>query len=919
LPEETASRKVGSIRVLLVDDDETQAELAKLNLEDVDPSITITTVLKPSDTLRLLRSQSFDCIVSDYQMPEMNGIQFCAEVRKTSNIPFIIFTGHGSEEIASAAFSVGIDDYVRKEESLAHYQLLARRIMHAVEKMRAEKGLRQIVNQLETDRGLLNSVVEHAPVGINLVRGSDLTYQLVNSFYQVIAPGKEMLGRSIRDVWPEIYPQLEEVYNHVLQTGETHHAVDEKFNIKRSPDGPLEEAFFSWSLIRVPLPSGEGWGVLNTMIETTEGKRSEEETRRLSAAVMQENVRLSALVNSIQDEVWFADAEKKFTLANPSALKEFGITSAESGIDIEKMALNLEVFRPDGSPRPIEEAPPLRALRGEVITRQEEIVKTPASGELRYRSVSSTPVKDADGKIIGSVSVVRDITTRKRAEEALRESEQRYRMIFDRGQMGIAVSDLNGYLLITNPAFQKILGYTESELQNKNFRELTLDTDLPEENKCVSELIEGKRDGYNIEKRYIRKDGETIWVELASSVLRDAEGKPAFGVAMVQNINDKKTFEEALRESNLRVQDYANRLEGLVAVRTTELRESEERLRNTFLYTRSLIEASLDPLVTISAEGKITDVNEATIHVTGVSREDLIGSDFSDYFTNPEEAKAGYRRVFEEGYVRDYPLTIRHKTGELTDVLYNATVYRSSNGEIAGIFAAARDITDRRKLEERLQRTEVVAAVEQMGATVAHDLRGPLGQIVQSIQMAKKDPSLTPRMLQLAEINAVRSLKMIADWRSSTREMVPQPVKTDLGLLVKSILDGSTFPPNVEIVTSIGEGLTSVKLDPDIMHRVIDNLVKNAVEAMPEGGRLFVKAEKGVAEVVVSVGDTGMGIPEESRWHIFSPLYTTKVGGMGLGLTYCRRAVEAQGGSIDFESKIGVGTTFTVKLPINLK
>jgi PAS domain S-box-containing protein len=120
-------------------------------------------------------------------------------------------------------------------------------------------------------------------------------------------------------------------------------------------------------------------------------------------------------------------------------------------------------------------------------------------------------------------------------------------------------------------------------------------------------------------------------------------------------------------------------------------------------YARSLLEASLDPLVTISAEGKITDVNEASVQVTGVPRERLIGTDFSNYFTEPEKAREGYRRVFSEGFVRDYPLAIRHTSGRLTDVLYNASVYKDEQGKVVGVFAAARDITERKRAEERIQ------------------------------------------------------------------------------------------------------------------------------------------------------------------------------------------------------------------------
>src|SRR3972149_5877797 len=120
---------------------------------------------------------------------------------------------------------------------------------------------------------------------------------------------------------------------------------------------------------------------------------------------------------------------------------------------------------------------------------------------------------------------------------------------------------------------------------------------------------------------------------------------------------------------------------------------AEQSRKQASQYARSLIEASLDPLVTISPEGKIPDVNEGSIKATGVSREELIGTDFSNYFTEPEQARAGYRQVFAKGFVTDYPLTIRHRDGKLTDVLYNASVYKDVAGKVLGVFAAARDVT----------------------------------------------------------------------------------------------------------------------------------------------------------------------------------------------------------------------------------
>ena len=135
----------------------------------------------------------------------------------------------------------------------------------------------------------------------------------------------------------------------------------------------------------------------------------------------------------------------------------------------------------------------------------------------------------------------------------------------------------------------------------------------------------------------------------------------------------------------------------------TERKQAEKQLYAASLYSRSLIDASLDPLVTINAEGKITDVNKATELATGFSRKQLVGTDFSDYFTEPEKANSGYKQVFTKGFVRDYPLAIRHTSGKITEVLYNATVYTNDTGEIQGVFAAARDVTDRKKAELAVQ------------------------------------------------------------------------------------------------------------------------------------------------------------------------------------------------------------------------
>ena len=160
----------------------------------------------------------------------------------------------------------------------------------------------------------------------------------------------------------------------------------------------------------------------------------------------------------------------------------------------------------------------------------------------------------------------------------------------------------------------------------------------------------------------------------------------------IRHKNEKLT--DVLYNASVYKDDKGNVLGVFAAARdVTEQKQASQ-------YARSLIEASLDPLVTISADGKITDVNEASVKVTGVNRERLIGTDFSDYFTEPDKAQEGYQQVFEKGFVADYPLTIRHTTGNLTDVLYNASVYKDDKGNVLGVFAAARDVTEQKQASQ---------------------------------------------------------------------------------------------------------------------------------------------------------------------------------------------------------------------------
>ncbi len=281
---------------------------------------------------------------------------------------------------------------------------------------------------------------------------------------------------------------------------------------------------------------------------------------------------------------------------------------------------------------------------------------------------NATVFRNEKGEIQGVFAAARDVTQRKEAEERLREASLYGRSLIEASLDPLVTIDAHGKIMDVNRATEEVTGSSRDELIGSDFSNYFTEPVKAREGYQLV-FTEGFVRDYPLAIRH--KSGKIMDVVFNASVYKNEVGEIQGIFAAARDITERK--------------------------------RAEEKLRGASLYARSLIEASLDPLVTISAEGKITDVNKATEEVTGFERNELIGSDFSDYFTEPENARAGYQQVFTKGFVRDYPLAIRHRSGKITDVLYNATVYRNEFGEIQGIFAAARDVTERKEAEMRIR------------------------------------------------------------------------------------------------------------------------------------------------------------------------------------------------------------------------
>ena len=293
--------------------------------------------------------------------------------------------------------------------------------------------------------------------------------------------------------------------------------------------------------------------------------------------------------------------------------------------------------------------------------------------EIRRSDGHVTPVlynaavfRDKKGNVIGVFAAARDISERKKAEERIRQ----FAMIVESSDDAIINKTLDGTILSWNRGAESIYGYSAVEMTGQSISRLIPEECADDEKKILDRIAVGDHvDHY--ETLRLTKAGKKIVVSLTVSPIRDAEGRVVSASAIARDVTEKRRTAEELRRANA--------------------------------YNRSLIEASLDPLVTIGPDGKITDVNVATEWVTGRTRKELLGTDFCDYFGDPEKARAGYEHVFREGMVRDYALEIKRSDGKVTPVLYNAAVYRDENAKVSGVFAAARDITELKRAEESVR------------------------------------------------------------------------------------------------------------------------------------------------------------------------------------------------------------------------
>ncbi len=762
------------IHLLYIDDEPVLLEIGKVYLERKG-MFRVTCLPSAKEALDTLVNESFDAIVSDYMMPDMNGIELLKEIRGYGlSIPFILFTGRGREEVVIEAFDNGADFYVQKGgEPKSQFVELSHKIIQAVQRREAERKLRESEERYR-------SVVEDQTEFICRTK-PDRTIIFVNEafcrYYNVTR--EEVTGtRFIPPIVDEDRQAVEELLTSLTPenpVGTIEHRVV-------THDGKIN--WHQWVDRGIFDQKGRCIEIQSVGRDITAGKLAEETASYLGR-----------ILDDSLNEIYLFNVESyRFLEVNRGARENLGYSMEElswlTPLDLkpeftretfdhltrpliegrtEKTRFSTVHLRKDGTTYPVEvhlqimtmqdrriffaiilditnrkradEALKEAEERFRILFRQspipyqsldedgrfldvndtwldtlgyayhevvghwfgdflepeqhghfrESLLRFKDSGEvhgvefrMRKKNDGSILVsfdgntgKNPDGSFRQAHYVFRDITKEREAELSLIDREERLNLAIIGGDLGTWDWDIPSGRMTINDRWASMIGYEPSEIDQSydSWKELVHPDDLPGVLEALWDMAEGRTPHFEYRYRLRGKDGEWIWILDKGRVITFSDdGSPLRAAGTHLDITKVQIAREQIREMNQ--------------------------------YHRGLIEASIDSFVAINEQGKMTDINTATEKLTGCNRDQLIGTDFSDYFTDPRKARRGSKVAFEKGMIRDYPLEIQHRDGTIIPVLYNASVYHDPEGRVAGIFVIAHDITSIRKTETALKASE---------------------------------------------------------------------------------------------------------------------------------------------------------------------------------------------------------------------
>jgi len=522
----------------------------------------------------------------------------------------------------------------------------------------------------------------------------------------------------------------------------------------------------------------------------------------------------------------------------------------------------------------------------------------------RWLSVRAS-VRFVGGRPVSGMATSQDITERKLAEEALRESEERFRAMFEHAAVGVAmVESRTGRFVRVNARYAEIVGRTPDEMVGRSWRDITVAEDLAADDASLAELVDGAVPRYRKEKRYRHKDGHAVWVDLTVSRTWQEGQAPTFHVTVVEDITARKQAELGQRESEDRYRTLVENIDGVVfSTDVGGLVTFASRTVTRYGWTpEALVGKPLDPL----------------IHPEDLPR---LKQSRAERMAGAPPGPFDFRLVDAAGHV--------HHVRSMTRPLV-------LQGRVVGLTGVLVDVTHQRDTEEQLRFAQKMEAIGRLAGGVAHDFNNLLSVIGMYTDLAMEQVSpAEPLREDLEEIRraGLRAQALTRQLLAFSRRQILKPQPLDLNALIGGVekMLMRVIGEDVEFSFEPGPLLGRTMADPGQIEQVLMNLVINSRDAMPDGGRIRIETSslrvdgKHPGEVALSpgdyvsfsVGDTGMGMDQTTRARIFEPFFTTKPAGKGtgLGLAMVYGIVQQSGGAVEVESEPGAGATFRVFLP----
>ncbi len=511
--------------------------------------------------------------------------------------------------------------------------------------------------------------------------------------------------------------------------------------------------------------------------------------------------------------------------------------------------------------------------------------------------------RSSEGVPVRMVGTMLDITERKQAEKALRESEEKFRTIFEGAGDGIfGVDPKTRRAVVVSPSMCAISGHTQSELLQLGVEDIHPKDHMPHVLDQFLKLLRGK---INITRDIpvLRKDGHIVYCDISVGFSRFGGREVFFG--FFRDVTERRLAEQAVRESQARYQ--------------------------------TLFERSTDAILIVQPGGTIIDANPACGDLLGASKEEIVGADILQFYQNPSDRDRLREEIGLRGFVKDFEWRIRQKTGAERHCLVTSTAWKDESGTIMAYLSIARDITDSKRLEEQLLQSQKMEAVGTLAGGIAHDFNNLLQVIHGYADMGLLDIGRDQAgYTELSEIKkaAKRAAELTQGLLTFSRRAEGQlrPVDLNRELVQISKMLERTIPKMIAIELNLADDLRNVKADPGQLQQAIMNMTVNARDAMPDGGRLVIETANVVLDdefrnlhhgiepgdyVLLAISDSGHGMEKDTQEKIFDPFFTTKeVGkGTGLGLSIVFGIVKSHGGTVECYSEPGEGSTFKVYFP----